>query len=101
MDEIIENGRVRRGELGFGGEAFPQGQGIVVQSVDINGPAYQAGLKINDVILAVDGLEVTDGRAILTLIASTEPGTKMELIVQRNDELVRLTAIVGELVSTS
>lgn len=103
MDTIIENGRVIRGQLGFSGESFPNIKGIVVDRVDANSPAQQAGLRVNDVIVAVDGKEiasVADATAFLTSIESTEPGTEVTLIVNRDDQILSLNAIVREFQST-
>lgn len=101
MDTIIENGRVTRGQLGFGGEVFLQSQGIVVTSVDNNGPAAQAGLRVNDVIIAINGIEVIDVPAALSAIEATEPGTSINLMIRRNEAEITLTAIVGELASNA
>lgn len=96
MDEIIENGTVRRGQLGFSGKGYDN-RGILVNSVATNGPAHIAGLKVNDLLLSVAGKEVRDVSETLDLIAETQPGTKIELIVNRADEIITIIVTVGEL----
>lgn len=97
MDEIIENGTVIRGELGFIGEAFKDTKGIIVTSVSNNGAAQLAGLRVNDRILSVNGMEIEDAEFARDLIAEAIPGTEIVLEVIRDDSLITMTAIVGEL----
>lgn len=96
MDEIIENGRVRRGQLGFSGKGYDN-RGILVESVDSNGPADEAGLRVNDLLLSVNGEAVVDVSKTLDLIAGTRPGSQLKIVVSRNDELITMTVTVGEL----
>ncbi len=96
MDEIIESGTVRRGQLGFSGAGYDN-QGILVESVTLNGPADVAGLRVNDLLLSVNGVKVEDVTQTLDLIAETPPGTQMELMVSRSDEIITMTVTVGEL----
>lgn len=96
MDEIIVNGRVRRGQLGFSGEGYDN-RGILVTGVALNGPADEAGLRVNDLLLSVNGEETSDLSKTLDLIAETRPGAKLELLVSRNDELITMVVTVGEL----
>ena len=96
MDEIIDNGRVRRGQLGFSGNGYND-RGILVESVSPNGPADEAGLRVNDLLLSVNGEAVVDVAKTLDLIAGTRPGAQLQLTVSRNDELLSITVTVGEL----
>jgi serine protease DegS len=96
MDEIIVNGTVRRGQLGFSGEGYDN-RGILVTSVAPNGPADEAGLRVNDLLLSVNGEGASDLSKTLDLIAETRPGSELELVVSRNDELITMIVVVGEL----
>lgn len=96
MDEIIEYGTVKRGMLGFSGADMLNNQGILVQNVDQNGPAHTAGMKVNDVLLSINGTELTNSVMALDLIAESSPGSKMTLVLVRNERLITLTAVVGE-----
>lgn len=98
MDEIIDNGRVRRGELGFSGNGF-ENRGILVDNVTANGPADEAGLRVNDLLLSVNGEAVIDVAKTLDLIAGSRPGSQLMLTVSRNDQLVSITVTVRELSS--
>jgi serine protease Do len=58
-------------------------KGAVVDSVVPNGPAARAGMRENDVIVAVNGKEV-EGRSLPLMISSMKPGTTIDLKVLRN-----------------
>ena len=97
MDEIIENGTVRRGQLGFRGEGHVNEKGIVVKSVDANGPAALAGLRVNDVLLSLNGIEIEDVVTARDIIAESAPGSEMVFIVSRDEQLITMTVVVAEL----
>jgi serine protease DegS len=97
MDEIIENGTVRRGQLGFRGKGYADTQGILVEEVAANGPADVAGLRVNDLLLSINGVALDDGTKALDLIAETRPGSEVILVISRNERLITMTVIVGEL----
>ncbi|MFT5283636.1 MAG: serine protease DegS, partial [Yoonia sp.] len=84
------------GQLGFSGNGYDNG-GILVDSVVPNGPADEAGLRVNDLLLSVNGEPTVDVAKTLDLIAGTRPGAQLELIVSRNDELITMMVTVGEL----
>jgi serine protease DegS len=98
MDEIIVNGKVTRGQLGFSGKELVGSQGIMVDSVLNNSPADVAGLRVNDILLSINGVEVVSAAKTLDMIAETQPGSEITLVVSRNNETIQMTVVVGELV---
>nr|WP_136251828.1 trypsin-like peptidase domain-containing protein [Ningiella ruwaisensis] len=97
MDEIILNGKVTRGQLGFTGGELRDNPGIVVDSVSTNSPAAAAGLQVNDILLEINGTEVNSAAKTRDLIAETKPGSEMTLVVSRDGEIIEMTVVVGEL----
>jgi serine protease DegS len=97
MDKIIKNGTVIRGMLGFTGEAYTNLTGIVVTDVAPNSPAYKAGLRPDDVLLAIDGIRLESASKALEMIAETPPGTMLELEVSREGDLLKMKAQVARL----
>jgi serine protease DegS len=97
MDEIISNGKVTRGQLGFSGSELRGSQGIVVESVTRNSPADVAGLRVNDILLSINGVQVESASKALDMIAETQPGSEITLVVSRNDEVISMMVVVGEL----
>jgi len=97
MEEIIISGKVTRGQLGFEGREHPDRPGIEVTNIVPNGPAAIAGLRPEDIILAVDGVRLESALEAQDMIAETTPGKEIELIVSREGDLLTMTAIVAEL----
>ncbi len=87
MEEIRKHGKVLRGWLGLAmwnpsyqirGIQKPD-QGVLVLGVYEGTPAARAGIKVGDVITAVNGVEVRDDRHYRELIASAKPGETIRL----------------------
>jgi Do/DeqQ family serine protease len=66
--------------------------GVLVNSVYPGGPAAQAGVRLGDVIFAVDGHEVTDAQALRYRIATRAAGEEARLSVFRKGEELTLVA---------
>jgi stage IV sporulation protein B len=59
-------------------------------------PAYDAGIRVNDIITQVNGIDVTSSMELLTMIE--ESGEVIEMTVMRNghEETYRFTPVYGE-----
>ena len=95
MQQIVENGSVRRGSIGALFSDLPLSlqtdgsavrRGRQVRDVTLNGPAWSAGIRPGDILLSIDAIEVDDARALLLMIAQRQPGDRVEFKVQRNSE---------------
>lgn len=60
-----------------------QTSGILVASVTNGGPAYEAGIRMGDVITAADGSTVTSFEDLSKLLGSKKPGDTITLTVER------------------
>jgi len=70
--------------------------GAMVTSVVSGGPADQAGLQQDDVILGIDGRQVLDFSEMLSyLFINTSPGDVVELEVFRAGEIITLEMTLG------
>ena len=96
MQQIVENGSVRRGWLGALFSDLPLSlqtdgssirRGIQVRDVTPDGPAWSAGIRPGDILLSIDGVEIGDARALMLMIAQRQPGGRAEFQVQRNNEV--------------
>ena len=85
--------RVSRGSIGieFAAQENPAiarvygvNGGVTVANVIPGTPADQAGLKVGDTIISVDGKPVKNGDELVADIASRKPGTKIDLGFIRN-----------------
>jgi len=70
--------------------------GVIVESVYPDGPADQAGLKRGDVVLEIDGAPAVSMRTVRFEVASSLPGSSLDLAVLRGSERLDLTLPVEE-----
>jgi len=103
--QITNKGRVSRGWLGMFiqdltpdlAESFQiPDRGVIVAGVIVPGPASDAGLKVSDIILTIDGVIANDSKSALNKIASYQPGNKVELVVLRGNKKLTMHATVSE-----
>lgn len=75
---------------------MPVSTEIVVRAVMTDSPAAAAGLKVDDVIVSLDGARVNDPRALVEAIGRRKPGDTVTLEVKRGDETLTVTATLAE-----
>jgi serine protease Do len=107
VSALIENGSVERGYLGVkiqplgegiaGALGLPDDKGALVAEVTPDTPAAKAGMKQGDVVIAVNGAEVADARALTRAIAALKPGTEATLAIWRDGAKDDLTVTLGSL----
>jgi predicted metalloprotease with PDZ domain len=71
-------------------------EGALVNEVMDDSPAEEAGLKEEDVIVEVDGKKIGDSDDLREVVRKIVPGTKVDVIVMRNDERKALTATIDK-----
>ena len=85
--------RVSRGSIGIMFNAldnpaiarvYGTGSGVTISDVTPGSPAEQAGLKVGDTIVAVDGKSVKNGDELVADIAARKPGSKIAVGFIRN-----------------
>jgi len=106
MEQLINNGKVRRGQLGIIVLKIPseeasklgvtQGPGVVVYQVQSGSAADRAGLKQGDVITALNGTTITDPNTFRNMIAGNAPGTEVTLTMKRDGSERQVRATLGE-----
>jgi serine protease Do len=106
-DEIQKSGKVSHGRLGVAVQEVNQAlaqnfgmkspAGALVASVEKGSPGAKAGLEPGDVIVKLDGKEISRSSDLPPMISSLKPGTKVTLEVWRNGASKELTATVGVL----
>ena len=74
---------------------FPQG--AAVKQISDGSPAETAGLRVNDIITAVNGVEITTSSELKNAVGRCAPGDTMVLTVYRQEEgYLEITLTVGE-----
>lgn len=67
-------------------------EGALVTYVISDSPAGKAGVKEGDLILKVNGSDVTDSNALVTRVVQLKPGEEVTLTVKRADETLEIKA---------
>lgn len=69
-------------------------QGVAVTKVEENSPAAKAGIMANDVIVRIDGDEVTSVRKLNRLIGEIAPDHTARITVLRNGSEMEMSAVI-------
>jgi S1-C subfamily serine protease len=77
--EYIEMGEQLAGYFKASGKT-----GVLVSSVDADGPAGKAGMKAGDVILKLDSETIADGDDLRRAVSRAEGGKEVTVTVQRD-----------------
>jgi serine protease Do len=72
-------------------------RGVLVAEVSKDSPAATAGLKTGDIIVELDGRPVKEVGQLRNAVALTAPGTKVKLVVVRNESRKAITVTLGRL----
>jgi serine protease Do len=104
-DSLVASGRVIRGWLGVTMRLVTpdvaetlgfEGQGVVILNLNGDGPADQAGLRIDDIITSIDGRPVDNSSVLQNVIARSSPGTEVELGIFRDGRRSTMSLTLGE-----
>ncbi|CAH8495404.1 unnamed protein product [Schistosoma turkestanicum] len=81
-------------ELSFrGGHHFMELNGVLIQAVLRNSPAQRAGLRAGDVIVAIDGLPITNAQQVYT---ATESREQLTITIVRQGKRITIDHIQTE-----
>jgi serine protease Do len=104
---LMTTGRVRRGYLGIGGAARPlpraarteTGQESCVEVIDVvdDSPAGRAGIKVGDLIIAVDGNPMRGVTDLQTLLQHEVIGSALTVVLLRDGNERKLQVTPTEL----
>ncbi|HHL45011.1 MAG TPA: trypsin-like serine protease [Gammaproteobacteria bacterium] len=106
MNQIIEHGYVIRGWLGIEvqpitpalAKAFGTNQlkGAIVTGVFRNSPASAAGLIAGDFLIRIAEQPINNIRAMRDRIASIQPGETVDILLLRDNKLLKKQIVAGE-----
>jgi serine protease Do len=105
-NQIIKTGKVTRGAIGVSfapGEIKPEllsvygaKEGVFVQDVTPGMPAEKAGIRPEDVIVAVDGKPVKDGNELVSRVSDTPVGSDVKITVLRDKKRRDFNVKIGD-----
>ena len=108
-NDIIKNGKVVRGSIGisFTPSDTPRAEalltangakeGVFVEQVPANGPADKAGIKPEDIIVAVNGKPIRNGGELVDRVTSTPIGNPLTVTVLRERQRMDFQVVVADL----
>ncbi len=107
MDQLLKNGRVRRGMLGVTIQSvnpdlanslnLPAARGAIITTVAEGSPAEAAGLKRGDVITSINNQPVNDTNSLRNSVASMAPGTNVSVKAIRDGREATFQVALAEL----
>jgi serine protease DegS len=105
MEQILLNGRVVRGWLGFVPEDLSDeqsarigtaGGGVTVVNILVKSPAYEAGVRPGDLITALGGEAVRNAQDLVARVSALKPGAQVELEGRHAQQAYKITLTVLE-----
>ena len=75
---------------------LPVDHGVYLQGMVAGGPSADAGLQVGDIILALDGQEITAQNTLTEVLFAHQPGETVTATVQRGNEQLDLKITLGE-----
>jgi serine protease DegQ len=106
LEQIIETGSVTRGWFGVDvADISPDlaeslglkgTKGAIVGAIERGSPAEKSGLRLGDIIVAINGRTVPDTSTALNAIAEVPPGKSVPVQVIRRGQAMTLDVQVGK-----
>jgi len=107
IDSLMRGQRPQRGYLGVSLQpldddsiasalGLPKGGGELVRSIVPGGAAARAGIQQGDVIVRVNGQQVTPDQTVSFLVANTTVGSRIPIELIRGGKRMTVTAMVAE-----
>jgi serine protease Do len=107
MGQLLTNGRVNRGALGvklhpdFEAETavslgLDRPKGAWIESVDLQSPAAQGGVRVGDVVLRFNGIEVADLNHLINLVSMAPIGQAADVTIWRDRRELALKVTVAD-----
>ncbi len=107
--QIIEYGKPRRGWFGVNVQGIDQGiadaygvsepKGVIITSIDGEGPAASADFEVGDLVLTFDGKMVENVRGLSRIVAETTINEDVAVDIVRDRKRKTVSFTIGELQS--
>ncbi|GHU27212.1 serine protease [Bacilli bacterium] len=70
--------------------------GVLVKNLYRDSPAEKGGIVLNDIIVSYDGRRVDDFNTLMNMIRDTSVGSRVEILVLRNEKYIKLRIQIEE-----
>ncbi len=105
--DLMDDGSVERGWLGVAIQpvtddiaeslGLAEASGALVSDPQADSPAAEAGIRAGDIITGVNGDDVETPRELSRMIADIDPGSDVQITINRNGESRDISVKLGEL----
>lgn len=108
VDQLLQTGRIARGYLGLGMQPVQlpetvtrtfnllQASGVIVVSLDPEGPGDRAGVLLGDIVTSLGGTAIADVGDVYTMLGFEQVGQPLTAQIIRGGTLIEVTITVGE-----
>ena len=106
LEELLNYGRVRSVWMGMVAKDMtaehavslnlPTSDGVLVWQINEDGPAYKAGIRVGDQIVAVNGLHVQDVDHANRLVFGSKVGDNLTIDINRRGDAKSLDLVLEE-----
>ncbi|MAJ45490.1 MAG: hypothetical protein CMF96_12215 [Candidatus Marinimicrobia bacterium] len=106
IEDLISTGSVTRGWLGVSIQDIDENMakalnldildGAIISQVLKNSPAEDAGIKDQDIVISINGKEISNSSQLKNLVSNLRPNSKAEFEILRASEKIFLNVSLGE-----
>ena len=108
VESLIEKGYISKPYIGIRvtdvseeTQRYGLPKGAAVYEITKDAPAEDAGLQVNDIIVAVDGKEITGSSDLVSVIGNCQVNQVIKLNVYRSGSYIELTMTIGEQIQSA
>ncbi|MEM7433017.1 MAG: Do family serine endopeptidase [Pseudomonadota bacterium] len=111
MNQILDHGEVRRGLLGVTIDTIDReaaraletsvDSGALIAYIEPGSAAEDAGLKVDDIIIELDGERIDSSSALRNAVGLRVPGDEIDITFVRGDEELYTVAVLGQVVAAT
>jgi serine protease Do len=91
--QLLSKGSIERGWLGV--SVDDRGDGVTVAALDAKGPAGRSGIRIGDVVVAINGDRIDSSRGLIRAVAGVPPGDNVRITIRRQGREMDIPINVG------
>jgi Do/DeqQ family serine protease len=111
MDQLIHYGEIKRGRIGVAIQDLTPDlaqalgtkhtQGAVIARIEPGSPAERAGLRTNDLVVAINGAPMRSGTELRNRVGLSRIGDEVELTVERGGSERNVTVRIEQATTTA
>jgi len=93
VTQLLSKGSIERGWLGV--SVDDRDNGVTIAALDAKGPAGRSGIRIGDVVVAINGDRIDSSRGLIRAVAGVPPGNNVRITIRRQGREMDIPINVG------